>query len=227
MSILNDIVTTPIYECVQPSTGKTLKFRPFVVKEERALLMAQESEDTTTMLNTLVNITRGCIIGPVPELSTFDIEYLFVQIRMKSVDENSMLVFTCSSCSEKTGVNIPLKNVRVHTPEGHEKIIKFDDTLAMEMRYPTFEQLESNQDLTSGIAASIKSIYKGDEIIDVSGLTLEEVVFFIDNKLNSKQFARLKNFYESIPETRLELEWKCPKCGQVHTPVLKGLNSFF
>ncbi len=229
MSVLDGLITTPIYECTLPSSGKPIKFRPFVVKEERALLMAQESENNKTMINTISTVVKNCIIGAAPELSTFDVEYLFVQLRMKSIDENSTLIFTCSNdqCKEKTAVNIPLKDVYVKKNDSISTTIKMDGNIAFVMRYPTIEEVTDEDDLVSSIAASIKAIYKGDQVIDVAGLTRQEVSDFIDNQLTRSQFAKLKEFYENIPETCLDLKWKCPKCGHDHEVELKGLNSFF
>lgn len=227
MSQLNDLITTPIYETTIPSTGKAVQFRPFVVREERALLMAQESENTNTMLNTLTKVVKGCLIGPPQELSTFDVEYLFIQIRIKSVDENSTLIFTCNACEEKTDINVPLKTAYVFKEPGHSTTFKLDDTLAVVMGYPSVEDLLRNDDTAAGVAASIKTIYKGDTVIDASAFTQDEMVEFLDTKLTGKQFEPLKKFYESIPEVRIDLKWKCPKCGHDHEQVLKGLNSFF
>jgi hypothetical protein len=228
MSKLSDLIITPTYDCKLPSTGEKIKYRPFVVKEERALLMAQESEDNDVMLNTLTDIVEQCIKFPteLPELTTFDVEYLFVQIRMKSIEETSTLIFSCEKCNEKTQIVLQLANVYVYTAEGHTKSIKLDDNMAVEMRYPSMESLVRSKDRIEALAACVKTIYKGDTVVNVDDFTVAEVVEFLDG-LRKSQFEKIEHFFNTIPETRLDLKWKCPKCGHDHDQVQKGLDSFF
>lgn len=226
MSKLTDLVTTPIYEDVLPSTGKPIKFRPFVVREERALLMAQESEDSAVMFNTLAKVVNDCIVGPVPSMSTFDTEYMFIKIRIKSVEENSVLSFTCEKCEEQSVLSIPLKSVYVHKEEGHSLTIKLDETMAVVMKYPSIADI-TKEDSMDAVAAAMQTIYIGDTVLDASEFTMQELIEFIDTKLSGGQFRKLKEFFETIPEVRIDVDWKCPKCGNDHKQVLKGLNSFF
>jgi predicted RNA-binding Zn-ribbon protein involved in translation (DUF1610 family) len=155
------------------------------------------------------------------------LEYLFVKIRMKSVDETSTLIFTCNSCGEKTPIIIPLKTVKVNKEEGHSSTVKLSDDLVVIMDYPSVEDLTLASVSTTEIAACIKTIYKGDTVIDASEFTNAQMVNFIDTKLTGKQFALMQRFYETIPEVTLDIEWKCPSCGHAHSQVLRGLNSFF
>lgn len=227
MSKLTDAVVTPIYEDFLPSTGKALKFRPFVVREERALLMAQESEDTAIMFNTMVKVVSDCIIGNVPSMSSFDVEYLFIKIRIKSVEDNTVLSFTCEKCEEQTVLNIPLSTVYVHKEEGHSLNIKLGDDMAVTMAYPSVADLTKSDDSMVVVASAMKSIYLGDSVFDTSEFTLEELIEFIDTKMNGAQFAKLKNFFDTFPEVRIDVAWKCPSCGHDHNQTLKGINSFF
>jgi DNA-directed RNA polymerase subunit M/transcription elongation factor TFIIS len=226
MSKLTDLIATPIYSTNLPSTGEIIKFRPYVVSEERALLMAQESENNEAMLNTLDSVIRSCIVFPkkVPRLSTFDAEFLFVQIRTKSVDENSMLNFTCNSCAEQVPIAVPLLSVYVDKSKSVDPTIKLDDSLAVILQYPTISDITEGKG--KGVAASLKSIFKGDTVYNADDFTEAEITEFFDNLLPA-QFAKVQEFFDNIPRTRIDVKWKCPKCGHDHNQILTGINSFF
>jgi ribosomal protein L44E len=227
MSKLTSLISTPTYSTVVPSTGQKINFRPFVVKEERALLMAQEAEDTDAMLNTLDAIVHACIQTELKmPLSTFDIEYLFVQIRIKSVEEFSTLVFGCSKCEEKTPIQLDLKKVEVFYDPAHTKTITLGEDLVVDMQYPGIHDLIGDNSSTQVLAKCLYRIFKGDAVENASDYTTEEVVEFLDN-LSSQQYEKIEEFFSTIPETRLNLKWTCPKCGHQHDQTLRGLDSFF
>lgn len=231
---LADIQTFTLYDVKIPSTGKKAKFRPFVVDESRALLTAQESEDVSVMLNTLVSVVKACIQPTPKELTTFDVEYLFVQIRMKSVGEQSTLLFTCNKCKEKTTMNIELDKVEVYTPPEHSKKIILSDNLAIVMSYPSVEQLADldpnmpkDQAKSRLIASIIDSVYQGDAVVKMKDEKPEDVLDFVNRKLTPDQFKKLEDFLTTTPETRLTLDWTCPHCNAPHKSLLRGINSFF
>lgn len=228
MSRLTDTIDTPIYECKLPSTGETIKFRPYVVSEERALLMAQESEDNAAMLNTLDGVVRACIVFPkkIPRLTTFDIEFLFVQIRIKAVDENSLLTFTCNSCKEEVPIAIPLKNIFVDGLKEKAGLLKLDTNLAVLLQYPTIGELTAGEGKKKAVAASLKTVYKGDSVLNAEDFTEDEVMEFFD-KLFPWQFEKIQEFFDEIPKTTIKVDWACPSCNHEHKHTLTGINSFF
>jgi predicted RNA-binding Zn-ribbon protein involved in translation (DUF1610 family) len=234
MSKLSTFNPTPLYDTVVPSKNKKVKFRPFFVKEERALLAAQESEDVAIMLNTISAVVRGCINTPIDfDLTTFDVEYMFVQIRSKSVGENSTLIFPCGKCGEKTPITMDLRKVVVEMPSTNQTLLKLSDTIAIQMRYPTIEELteiDSEHDALLAkqlaITSCIESIYKGDEVVHRGEVPVGDIINFVD-ELTGKQYKMLEEFFDNIPETKCDIDWKCPHCGNEHKQTLKGINSFF
>jgi hypothetical protein len=232
---LKNIVTTPIYSTIIPSRNIKIKFRPFLVMDERSLLAAQESEDPVTMLNTLASVVRGCIMDEkeAANLATFDIEYLFVKIREKSVGEESTLLFTCSGCKEKTPINFPITTVEVYTDPLHQKMIKLSPTLGILMKYADIDVLTNMnmggtpEDIKMSIVGnSIEAIYDGDEVHYTAEESIESIMQFV-NRLTSLQYKKLAEFIDTTPEVRLKLEWDCPKCNTKNNEVLTGINSFF
>lgn len=224
---LSNLITTTLYADTVPSTGKSIKFRPFVVKEERALMMAQESEDNNTMLLTLENIVKGCVKDSESiKFTTFDIEYLFVKIRCKSIEEYSTLIFTCKDCKEKTSIEIKLDTVYVDKNGQNSTIVKLSPDLSVELVYPSVSELINLSSDTQALSKCLKTIYKGDESHNVADSSENEVIEFLDN-LSSAQYKLIEDFYTNIPETRIDVPWKCSKCGADHTYELKGINNFF
>jgi hypothetical protein len=224
---LSDLITTTIYTDKIPSSKEPIKFRPFVVKEERALMMAQESGNNDTMIATLEKVVRSCVTnGNLYNLSTFDVEYLFVKIRCKSIEEFSSLIFTCNKCQEKNTVSINLTNVTVHGLENTNTLIKLDNDLSVELKYPGISDLLDIKDEAEAISKCIKTVYRGDESHDVSDLKSEEIVDFLDN-LSSKQYEKIEAFYANVPYAKIDADWKCTKCETDHTYELKGINDFF
>lgn len=230
---LSQINEAPLYFTTIPSTKEKVKYRPFLVKEERMLLTANESESADTMLATLEEVVRNCLVIKPKKLTTFDVEYLFTQIRAKSVSENSDIVITCSECDTKNDVELNLTKVEVFTPEGHTKNIKLSDTLAATMIYPNIQELldiqqsEGREDAMFKIVrACIHSIYHEDMCYIIEEESDDEVNKFIDT-LRPEQYQKLKDFVDTIPYARIIHKWKCTKCGAEHETTLKGIFSFF
>lgn len=240
------ISSTPTYTVVVPSLEKEVKFRPFLVKDEKALLIAQQSEDPKVMVNTLRNVITNCVLDEVDteKLATFDLEYLFTQIRAKSVGEIVELIFSCQqeSCKDndkaKVKVNIDITNIQVEkNPEHQTKIDLFDD-VGVVMKYPTLDALtnvQKNQEgksnevldsLFSVMADSISMIYKGDEVYHAKDSTKEELLQFVEN-LTSDQFAKLQKFFNTMPKLTKTVEYDCPVCKHHNVSKLEGLQSFF
>ena len=232
-------VSTPIYTMTIPSSGVAVKFRPFLIKDEKALLLAQQSENMTTMVNTLKDVIKNCIQDELDldTLATFDLEYMFTQIRSKSVGEIVDLLIKCDTCTDEKAVakvQVDLTTLTVDKPDGHAKNIKLFDDVGVVLKYPTIDilkKLESSQqaDLTEvfGIMADcIDNIYNTEEVWQAKDQTKEELLDFLNN-LNNEQFMKIRNFFETMPKLRKEVEYDCPVCNKHHTKLLEGLDSFF
>jgi len=237
------MMNTPVYNMVLPSTKKTIKYRPFLVKEEKSLLIAQQSEDLTVMVDTLKSVISSCVLDKidVESLASFDIEYLFTQIRAKSVGETIELLFPCDmdhgeEDNEKARVKITidLTQLQVETPEGHTNKIDLFGDVGVVMKYPSIsimkrlEGLEENDidKIFSVIADSIEYIYQSDEIFYGKEQKPEEMLQFLNN-LTSEQFLKVQRFFSTMPRIRKEVQYMCPVCARAHTKVLEGMQSFF
>lgn len=230
---------TPIYNLTIPSTEKNVRYRPFLVKEEKALLVAQQSEDAVVMLDTLKNIIKSCIKDEVDvdSLATFDLEYIFTQLRAKSVGEVVELIFSCDTCTdEKARVKIAfdLTKLKVEKDPSHNKNIPLFNDVGVIMKYPSIELINKLQAVTDSnidqifevVIDCIESIYTSDEVYHANEQTKAELMEFLEN-LTSEQFAKIQKFFETMPKIRQDVEYTCPVCGKHHSKYLEGINSFF
>ena len=232
------ISTTPVYTLTVPSSGEIIKFRPFLVKEEKALLIAQQSADETTMIDTLKGVIKSCVKTEldVDKIAIFDLEYIFAQIRAKSVGELVDLIFSCDVCNSdkaKVKITFDLTKLAVHFPAGHSSKIDLDDGLGIKMRYPDLSMLKqrdtSGADITDAFAIicdCIDFIYTPDEVYHARDQSRAELLEFIEN-LTSKQFEKLQSFFETMPKLQQAVDYKCPVCGAEHHRYLEGISSFF
>jgi hypothetical protein len=233
-------IATPTYELELPSTGQKIKYRPFLVKEEKLLLLALESDDTKEISNAIKVVLKNCIQSKsikVENLPTFDIEYLFLNIRGKSVGEK-IEVNLIAPDDEKTSVpvNIDIDEIKVKKDPEHNKQIKLDDNLIMEMKYPSLEQfVKSNFDLSNEtnmdqsfelIASCVDKIYNEEEVWAAGDVTKKELVDFLE-QMNSMQFKQIEKFFETMPKLSHEITFTNPKTKVESTVVLEGLSSFF
>lgn len=234
---LSEINVTPLYPITIPSTKKKAKYRPFLVKEERALLAAQESEDLGVMLTTLKQVVQSCVEpeSVVEEMTTFDLEYIYTLIRAKSVGEFSDLVFRCDDCEDenaKVKVSIDLRKVEVAFTEGKTNKVKISDNIVVMMKYPSMEELievettNKADTKTDAIKACIESIYVQDDVYHVAEESKEELAAFMDS-LTTKQFGMLEEFFDTIPTAQIPVKYTCPVCNKEHDKIVKGLNNFF
>ncbi len=233
-------ISTPTYELELPSTGQTIKFRPFLVREEKLLVLALESEDTKQITNAIKTVIKNCIETKnikVETLPTFDIEYLFLNIRGKSVGEELEVNIICPDDGETTvPVKILVDDIKVQKNSDHNKRIKIDETIMMEMKYPSLDQfIKSNFDLTANstmdqsfdlIASCIDKIYTEDEVWSASDVTKKELSEFLD-QMNSNQFKDIEQFFETMPKLSHKIMVKNPKTEVESEVVLEGLSSFF
>ena len=233
-------IATPEYELVLPSTEKTVKYRPFLVKEEKLLLLALESEDSKQITQAIKSVLKSCILTrnvKVEKLPTFDIEFLFLNIRARSVGEEVEVMIVAPDDGEtQIKVTIDLEDIKVEKSEDHQKTIKLDDTLFMDMKYPSLEQFISNNfDINSEtdvdqsfelIASCIDKIYNEEEVWDTDDVSKKEVVDFL-NQMNSSQFKDIEKFFETMPKLSHTIEVTNPVTKVKSSVVLEGLSSFF
>jgi len=233
-------IATPLYELELPSTGETIQYRPFLVKEEKVLVIALESEDTKQITTAIKTVISNCIKTKgikVEELPTFDIEYLFLNIRGKSVGEELDVKVTCPDDGE-TQVNmiINLDEIKVNKNDNHSKQIKLDSSIMMEMKYPSLDQfIKNNFDFEDGnameqsfdlIASCIDKIYTEEEVWAAADCTKKEIVEFLE-QMNSSQFKEIEKFFETMPKLSHTIKVKNPKTKKESEVVLEGLASFF
>jgi citrate lyase gamma subunit len=233
-------IATPTYELELPSTEQTIKFRPFLVKEEKLLVIALESEDTKQITNAIKTVIKNCIETKgvkVETLPTFDIEYLFLNIRAKSVGEEIDVNIICPDDEETSvSVKINVDDIKVQTNEDHTNKIKLDDTLMMEMKYPSLEQfIKNNFDISNNsaidqsfelVASCVNKIYNEDEVWAAADVTKKELMDFLD-QMNTAQFKQIEKFFETMPKLSHTIKVKNPNTEVESEVVLEGLSSFF
>ena len=231
--------STPVYELELPSIKKKIKYRPFLVKEEKVLILALESEDMKQITTAVKNVLQACILSrgvKVDTLSTFDIEYLFLNVRGKSVGEEIEVVVTCPDDGETTvDVVINIDEIKVSVDPEHTRDIKLDDVLSVRMRYPSLNEFaksnfsEGNVGMDQGfqiISDCIEMIYNDEESWAASDSTKKELTEFVEN-LTSAQFANVEKFFSTMPKLSHTLTVTNPKTGEDNEIVLEGLASFF
>lgn len=231
-------INVPKYKLKLPSDGRAVNFRPFLVKEEKLLLIATETGEQTEIVTAIKNIITECTdISDVEKLSTFDIEYLFLQIRTKSVGESVDVALTCPDDNETTvPVSIPLDEIKVVKTRGHKKEIKLSDEVAISMGYPSLESFvsmnfvgedETQIDAIFTMAAScIETISDTEQVYDCKDLPKQEIVEFLE-QLNTKQFMLIQKFFETMPKLTHTVKITNPNTGVESDVVLEGLASFF
>ncbi len=233
-------IATPTYELELPSTGQTIQYRPFLVKEEKLLVLALEGEDVKEITTAIKNVIKSCIQTKgikVENLPTFDIEYLFLNIRGKSVGEDLEVKLLCPDDGETyVDVKILIDEIRILKSEEHTTKIKLDANLMMELKYPSLAEFIKNnfdfgQDASMDqsfdlIASCIDKIYNDEEVWAAADCTKKEISSFVE-QMNSSQFKEIEKFFETMPKLSHTVKVKNPKTKVESTVVLEGLSSFF
>jgi hypothetical protein len=233
-------IATPTYELELPSTGETIQYRPFLVKEEKLLVIALESEDNKQITTAIKTVIKNCILTKnikVESLPTFDIEYLFLNIRGKSVGEELEVNIICPDDGEtEVPVKINLDDIQVQKNEEHSNRIKLDDSIMMEMKYPSLDQfIKNNFDFDNKnamdqsfelIGSCIDKIYTEDEVWATADVSKKELNEFLES-MNSSQFKDIEKFFETMPKLSHTIKVKNPKTEVESEVVLEGLASFF
>lgn len=225
----------PEYEMTLPITGTKVSYRPFLVKEEKLLYLAMESQNDKEMIKAVKTIIKNCtnLKTKVEDLATFEIEYIFLRIRSKAVGEVSEFKVTCPDDGEtQVEVKIPLDEVSVVVPEGHAAKIQLDDNVGIVMKYPSLDVfVNQNMSDSPGLddvfnlaAGCVAQVFDKEEVYD--NFTKSEALEFLEN-LNSDQFAKIQNFFETMPKLSYTLEIANPKTNIVSDVTLEGLASFF
>ena len=230
-------LSTPKYQLTIPSTKEKITYRPFLVREEKVLLTALESSDGTAMLHSMADVVKTCTDGKVDASSypLFDIEYIFLHLRMKSVGEVCEMILPCqnSECGEKVTVKLDLDTIDMNVPDEKSKVIEIDNKLGLTLRYPTIKEAEKYDGVedTSGtivgmIVDCIESIYDEEEVYQAKDHTREELEQFVES-IPSASFQKIVEFFENIPKLQHTIEFKCPKCKKKSVYKLEGLSDFF
>jgi ribosomal protein L44E len=236
------IIATPIYELILPSTGKKIKYRPFLVKEEKMLLLAMETKDSAQIQTASKTVIADCTFGEmdVEKCPPFDLEYIMLQLRIKSVGEKVTPNFKCKKCETANEVEVDLTNINViQTPE-HTNTIKLSDTMGVVMRYPTMSDddiaptskedsenvLKNAERSMQLIASCIDAIYDGEKVYNTKNFTKQEVMEFIEN-LSQGMFQKIATFFQNMPSLKHDIKFACAKCGEENNLSIRGVQDFF
>lgn len=237
-------IATPTYELILPSTKKPIKYRPFLVKEEKILILAMESESQEEITNAVKNTLKDCIVTrgiKIESLPSFDIEYLFLNIRAKSVGESVELTITCPDDNEtKVDVTVNIDEINVLVPEGHTSEVKVDDNITVKMKYPSLQEfINNNFDFGSQnnskevidksfevVASCVDIVYTKDESWSSSDVSKKELIAWLET-MDSNQFKGIENFFDTMPKLTHTLTVVNPKTKVENEIVLEGLSSFF
>lgn len=229
---------TPKYKLTIPSTGQKVTFRPFLVKEQKVLLMAMESNDKEQVIMSITDTLQSCIDETLnlSALATFDIEYMFTQIRAKSVGESADIILKCSECETGNEIKVILSDIQVDAkPIDKLDPIKLNDKFTIKLKYPDYERMRKvmvNDEPTVTDAlfqlaiGSLDKLLSEDEQIDMREESEEELATFLDN-LNSEQFEKIMEFVRNLPKLRKEIEFDCSDCAHHNKVTLEGLDDFF
>lgn len=227
-------IAIPEYTLELPSTGKKINYRPFIVREEKMLLMALESGEGNEMLDAMASVVTACTNGKVdPKASPlFDIEFLFLHLRLKSIGEQVQFTIPCTKCKEECKVNFKLDSLKMQTPEEGSNKIEINTTMGMMMKYPTLEEAKKYEGKGESEAAfgvisdCIESIYDEDEVYSTKDYSSDELKEFVDN-LPPSAFKKITDFMEDSPKLEHTMKFSCAKCKNKNEYHLEGLEDFF
>ena len=224
-------LNTPVYEAILPSTDKVIKFRPFLVKEEKVLLTAMEDGSQTALMNAIKTILKNCVQGnlDVERLPLFDIEYLFLKLRSKSIGEISEIGLKCTDteCGGVNQISINMDEIEVTKPEGHNRKIMISDDVGVIMSYPVIKTAGiTEEDGMAIVKDCIEMVFTEEEQHERDSFTSKELDEFIES-MDTKQFGKIKEFFDTMPKLQHTINYKCEKCGEDKEVTLQGLDSFF
>ena len=235
-------IDTPIYELRLPLSGRLIKFRPFLVKEQKNLMMAIEADDKETIERNIKQVLHNCTLTEnivIDNLPVLDVEYYFLNLRARSVGEVVENKYVCNNevdgvkCGNKMDVKFNLLDIEVETNPNFSDIIELTDTISIKLRYPEFSVMERVSDKNNTvdlafrmIVDSIDYVYDGDQYYYAQETPEKELIEFIES-LNAQQFEKIEKFFENLPKLNKRVEIKCDKCGYDHSITVEGLENFF
>jgi hypothetical protein len=223
----------PTYELTLPSNGKKIRYRPFLVKEHKILLtMVEASQDEVVRI--ITELVDVCTFNELKmsNIAHFDIEYIFMMLRAKSVSEKVDVVITCVECEEKYDASFNIEDIKVEKKEGHTNKIQLNQTVGVEMKYPKFKDIvnvfdsDESEDVFKLVKNSIIGVFEGDSYYEFEEHTEEEKEDFLYS-LTKEQFSKIEEFFVSSPKVVQQLETDCPKCSHHNTSRIEGLQNFF
>ena len=227
-------ISTPIYELVVPSTKKKIKYRPFLVKEQKILLIALESQDDQQILDAIIQIFQNCVVSPnfkVDDLALFDIEYIFMNMRGRSVEEQISMNVVCPDDGEtELSITINIDDIKVNFPKSHKKEVKLDDNTLLVMRYPNLDYFAKvnftaeNPDPYELVASCIDKVFVGEDLSD--DFTFEEAKEWVET-LTNHQFEKIQEFFNTMPSLKHTIKVKNPNTKVSSDIVIEGLANFF
>ena len=226
------VFDTPRYKTKLPSSGEVIEYRPFVVKEQKMLLMATQAS-VDEQVDAVYRAVNACTFDAlnVSKLASFDVEYLFLQIRARSVGEKIEMVLTCE-CTAKQNSTLDITSVNVQRDPEHTNVIELTNNVMVKLRYPTMKEVDAlTQDRTVDaviglVAKSIDSIWQGDEMFAATDYSLAELIEFVEN-LSPTSLEKIEKFFTTMPVLRHDLEWACKECSKINKVTLEGIQSFF
>lgn len=238
-------IVTPTYETKLISSGKTVKYRPFLVKEQKLFLMASQSDDVKEVVNTIKQVLSNCILTnsvKIDELPVFDLEHLFLQIRARSVGEIVNLKYTCNNnvvgenaeqkkCGGQVKVDLNLLQIEPTKNPSHTNKIELSPNLGIVMKYPNFDiiqrlDIQNTTDMLDMVISCIDYIYDAEQVYYANKTTKEELVEFIEN-LQQADLEKIQTFFETMPKLSKKVDFKCPKCGYSEEIKIEGVQNFF
>lgn len=230
---LPKINDTPKYNVTIPSTGKRTRFRPFLVKEEKVLLLAMESQDKNQIIASIADTIEACVDDvKVNSMTSFDIEYLFIKLRSKAVGETSNIIFKCKECEAENEVSIEFDKIKVPKPKNNTKI-KLSDDITLEMKYPTYndllgvdEDLSQTDQLFNLIKMCMKTLHTEDERIDLKDESDQELTDFIES-MNSGHLKQITDFIDAMPKLEYDTKFDCIKCKHTNSEKITRFEDFF
>ena len=226
----------PSYSIEVPSTGQKTTFRPFLVKEQKNLLIAYETQERKDMVRAILRTIDACVEEPLEgKLTTFDVDYLFTKIRAKSVGESADIQVSCSECGEANKVSVELDDIKM-SGETTNNLIEITDSVSIQMRYPSYEEFLNNDSLLSTettteglwelLVVCMEAVLTDEERISMNDQSKEDVLEFIDS-MTSDQFAKVSEFINSVPSVTQDVKFECTSCGHSNERTLKGMDDFF
>jgi hypothetical protein len=238
-------IDTPIYEVKLISSGKVVQFRPFLVKEQKLFLMNTENDDVDATIRVIRQVLKNCVLSDIDidALPVFDLEYLFMHLRARSVSEVVNLKYRCNNivkdaksenkeCGTINEISFNVLEVKPTLTEGHVNKFQLTDKVGIVMRYPTFELMQKSAGREDAdvimdlIYASIEQVYDEDTVYHMKDNTRDEIIEFVDN-LQQKDLENIRKFFDTMPKLEKKIEYKCKKCDYQENIVLEGVQSFF